>query len=227
MIVPVTHGERVRGRRLRRDGDPRGARLRRRRPRPLPLTRAWRRGRPGPEAVRRPRRAARVSVGRFCSRTWPARGDLAVGVDGLDEPDLLGPAAVQRGRGRGQRALADGAVEVGVVVDPDDLGPCRPSRPPRRRWPASRHRAVHAAVHDAVGLVQVGLRGPGRGHPVAGDLPELDAEVAHEVAGDVAVEGAAQRVGHARSIPAAGAGVRRRAETVDKLLSCSQRKCRT
>ena len=37
------------------------------------------------------------------------------------------PAAVQRGRGRGQRALADRAVEVGVVVDADDLALGRPA----------------------------------------------------------------------------------------------------
>ncbi len=84
--------------------------------------------------------ASRRGQRRFCSRTWPRAATLPSGVDGLDQPDLLGAAAVQRRRGRRQRALADRAVEVGVVVDADDLPLARRPRGPHRRWRASRPR---------------------------------------------------------------------------------------
>ena len=110
----------------------------------------------------------------------------------------------------------------------DDLAPV--AHPHRRPDAGERldDAAVHAAVHDAVGLVEVGLGGPGRGHRVPADLAELDAEMSHERADDVVVEGGCRRrVTHPCSIPP----VRRRtpigAESFDKVLAYSQAKCRT
>ena len=65
---------------------------------------------------------------------------------------------------------------------------------------------------------------PGRDHAVAADLRELHAEVLHELAGDVAVE---EWFGHPRSMAALARRTPGGPEIVDKVLSCSQEKCRT
>ena len=86
-----------------------------------------------PRSVRRRGRGSAAAPGRA------RRPAVGVG-DRLDDPDLLRPAAVQRRRRRGQRALADGAVEVGVVVDADDLALVARATAPRPCWPGSRRR---------------------------------------------------------------------------------------
>ena len=57
------------------------------------------------------------------------------------------------------RARRDRPQEVGVVVDPDDIATAVLGEPyvGRRAGDALDHRAVHAAVHDAHGLLQFGV----------------------------------------------------------------------
>ena len=56
----------------------------------------------------------------------------------LDQPQLLQPAAVDRRTGRHQLAVADGAQEVGVVRDADDLTLIAEPEGSRRCWRPSR-----------------------------------------------------------------------------------------
>ena len=82
----------------------------------------------------------------------PAGDQPLVGVPDLHQPQLLQPAAVQRGAERAQPTLAHRAQEVGLVAHPDHLAAV--AEPVRRADAGDRlhDRAVHAAVDDPVRL---------------------------------------------------------------------------
>lgn len=109
-------------------------------------------------------------------------------VSGLDKPDLLRPAPVQRSRAGGEVARGAGTVEVGAVRDADHLAVLtEPQRSPQAGEGLD-NGAVNAAVEDAVRLVHLRQNRPARRHLVAvggvkdqakalGEWPHVDVRV--------------------------------------------------
>ena len=114
--------------------------------------------------------------------------DLSAGDDALllvgddDHPQLLGTSPVHRGGLGHERALADRAQEVGVVVDPDDVPATVLAEPhlPGDAGQAFDDGAVHAAVHDAPRLQQLVFDLQLRPATVGGELEVLEAELVVE-----------------------------------------------
>ena len=95
---------------------------------------------------------------------------------------LLPAAPVNRCRHRGHRSRGDGAQEVGVVVDADDVSATVLAEPhlTGEAGQAFDDGAVHAAVHDAPRLQQLVFDLQPRPSAVGGELDVLEAELVVE-----------------------------------------------
>src|SRR5690606_14131505 len=84
-----------------------------------------------------------------------------------------GAATVNGGAGGREHPVAGGAQEVGVVVDTDDIALVPQPVCSGDAGDGFDHRAVHAAVHDAVRLVLCWGDRPVGPHDVGADLDEF------------------------------------------------------
>ena len=121
-----------------------------------------------------------------------------VGVGDGDQPQLLAPTAVNRFGGAVHHAGADGAQEVGVVVDSHDIPAAAGGEPGvgGHAGHALDHRAVDTAVHEAHRLQQFGRDlelGP---RAVGAEFGELQPHLAVERRGEIRRDGRFRRQWH-------------------------------